>query len=142
MKRTDFEIMSPVGSYESLVAAHQGGADAIYFGVEQLNMRAGSSNNFTLEDLKKIASYCNENGMKSYLTLNVVVYDRETERMKRILDHALEAGVSAVIASDLSVIINAREKGVDVHLSTQTNITNIEAIKVLQRIYRCCGAGA
>ena len=129
MKRSDFELMSPVGSYESLVAAHQGGADAIYFGVEQLNMRAGSANSFSLDDMTKIADFCREKGMKSYLTLNVVVYDRESERMKKVLDHAKESGITAVIASDLSVILSARERGINVHLSTQTNITNVEAIQ-------------
>ncbi len=129
MKREDIEIMAPVGSYESLSAAIQGGANSIYFGVEQLNMRARSSHNFTLDDLRKIAEICNKNGLNSYLTLNVVMYDNEIEQMKEIVDAAKESGISAIIASDLSAIHYARERGVEVHLSTQVNITNIEALK-------------
>ncbi|MCE5346042.1 MAG: U32 family peptidase [Bacteroidales bacterium] len=129
MKRKDIEIMAPAGSYESLMAAIQGGADSVYFGAEQLNMRAASSNNFTLDDLRKIASICKKNGLKSYLTVNVVVYDREIEQMHRIIDAAVESGISAVIASDLSVINYAFSSGMEVHLSTQLNITNIEALK-------------
>ena len=129
MKRKDIEIMSPAGSYESLIAAIQGGADSIYFGVEQLNMRAGSSNNFTLDDLKEIVSICRKNNLKSYLTINVVVYDHEIEQMHRIVDTAVECGVTAIIASDLSVINYAFTAGIEVHLSTQLNITNLEALK-------------
>lgn len=129
MKRQDIEIMAPAGSYESLMAAIQGGADSVYFGAEQLNMRAGSSNNFTLDDLRKIASICNEKGLKSYLTVNVVVYDDEIPQMQRMIDAAAESGVSAVIASDLSAINYAFSKGIDVHLSTQLNISNSEALK-------------
>ena len=101
MKRKDIEIMAPAGSYESLMAAIQGGADSVYFGVEQLNMRAASSNNFTLEDLRKIAAICHENGLKSYLTVNVVVYDHEIEQMHTIIDSAIQSGITAIIASDL-----------------------------------------
>jgi len=129
MNRKDVEIMAPVGSYESLIAAIQGGADSIYFGVEQLNMRAASSNNFTLEDLRKISSICKENNLKSYITVNVVVYDNEIEQMHRIIDTAIENEISAVIASDLSVIKYAFHAGIEVHLSTQLNITNVEALK-------------
>lgn len=129
MNRNDIEIMAPAGSYESLMAAIQGGADSAYFGVEQLNMRAGSSNNFTLEDLKNIVSICKKNNLRSYLTLNVVVYDQEIDQMKKIIDTAVECGVTAVIASDLSVINYAFAAGIEVHLSTQLNITNIEALK-------------
>lgn len=129
VEREDIEIMAPAGSYESLAAAIQGGADSVYFGVGQLNMRAGSSNNFTLEDLKNIASVCEEKGLKSYLTLNVVVYDEEIEQMKRIVDVASQSGISAVIASDLAVIKYAFSTGIEVHLSTQLNISNIEALK-------------
>jgi len=121
--------MAPAGSFESLIAAIQGGADSVYFGVEQLNMRAASSINFTLDDLSKIASICRENGIRSYLTVNVVVYDHEIGQMQKIVDAAAENGISAVIASDLSVINYAFAKGVEVHLSTQLNITNIEALK-------------
>jgi putative protease len=129
MKRNDIEIMAPAGSYESLMAAIQGGADSVYFGVEQLNMRAASSNNFTIDDLRNIVSICKKNGLKSYLTVNVVVYDHEIEQMHRIIDAAVENGITAVIASDLSVINYAFAAGIEVHLSTQLNITNIEALK-------------
>ena len=129
MKRKDIEIMAPAGSYESLMAATQGGADSVYFGAENLNMRAASSNNFTLDDLRKIASICKKNGLKSYITVNVVIYDHEIEQMHRIVDAAVESGISAVIASDLSVINYAFASGIEVHLSTQLNITNIEALK-------------
>jgi putative protease len=129
MKRKDIEIMAPAGSYESLMAAIQGGADSVYFGAEQLNMRAASSNNFTLDDLREIASICKKNGLKSYITVNVVVYDNEIEQMHRIIDAAVESGISAVIASDFSVINYAFASGIEVHLSTQLNITNIEALK-------------
>ncbi len=129
MKRKDIEIMAPAGSYESLTAAIQGGADSVYFGVEQLNMRAGSSNNFTIKDLATIISICREKGLRSYLTINVIIYDDEIRQMKEIVDSAAESGISAVIASDQSVINYAFSKGVEVHLSTQLNITNVEAIK-------------
>ncbi len=129
MKRKDIEITAPAGSYESLMAAIQGGADSVYFGAEQLNMRAASSNNFTLEDLRKIASICKKNGLKSYITVNVVVYDHEIEQMHRIIDAAVKSGISAVIASDISVINYAFASGIEVHLSTQLNITNTEALK-------------
>jgi len=133
MKRKDIEIMAPAGSYESLIAAIQGGADSVYFGIEQLNMRAASSNNFSLDDLKNIASICKKNGLKSYITLNVVVYDHEIEQMHRIIDAAIESGISAVIASDLSVINYAFSSGIEIHLSTQLNITNIESLKFYSR---------
>jgi U32 family peptidase len=129
MKRKDIEIMAPAGSYESLMAAIQGGADSVYFGVEQLNMRAASSSNFTIEDLRKIVSICKENGLKSYITVNVVVYDHEIEQMHSIIDAAVENGITAVIASDLAVINYAWSAGIEIHLSTQLNITNIEALK-------------
>jgi U32 family peptidase len=129
MKRKDIEIMAPAGSYESLTAAIRGGADSVYFGAEQLNMRAASSNNFTLDDLREIASICRKNGIKSYITLNVVVYDHEIEQMRRIVDASVEAGISAVIASDLAVINYAFSRGIEIHLSTQLNITNIESLK-------------
>lgn len=125
----DFEIMSPVGSYESLAAAIQGGADSIYFGIEGLNMRAKSSNNFTLDDLKNIANICQENGLKSYLTVNTIIYDNDINLMKQIVDAAKDANISAVIASDVSVMMYARSIGVEIHLSTQLNITNSEALK-------------
>lgn len=126
---SDFEIMAPVGSYDSLAAAIQGGADSIYFGIEGLNMRAKSSNNFTLDDLKKIAEICREKGMKSYLTVNTIIYDNDISLMHQIVKAAKEAGISAIIASDVSVMMYARGIGVEVHLSTQLNITNTEALK-------------
>ncbi|MGD0342022.1 MAG: peptidase U32 family protein [Bacteroidales bacterium] len=129
MNRKDIEIMAPAGSYESLTAAIQGGADSIYFGAEQLNMRAGSSNNFTLDDLRNIAGICRKNGLKSYLTLNVVIYDNEIGQMQNIIDAAAESGITAIIASDLSAIEYAFKKGVEVHLSTQLNISNSQALK-------------
>ncbi|MBL7972078.1 MAG: U32 family peptidase, partial [Prolixibacteraceae bacterium] len=121
--------MAPVGSYESLMAAIQAGAGSVYFGVEQLNMRARSSNNFTLDDLKKITEIAHSKGVKTYLTVNVVVYDNELEQLHRIIDAAKDAGVSAIIASDIAAIIYARQVGVEVHISTQVNITNIEAVR-------------
>ncbi len=129
MNRNEIEIMAPAGSYESLMAAIQGGADSVYFGAEDLNMRAASSINFTLADLRQISAICRENNVKSYLTVNVVVFDNEIEQMHRIIDAAVESGISAIIASDLSVINYAFRAGIEVHLSTQLNITNIEALK-------------
>ncbi|HLN55656.1 MAG TPA: peptidase U32 family protein [Bacteroidales bacterium] len=129
MKRQDFELMAPAGSWESLRAAIQGGADSVYFGIGQLNMRAASSNNFTIDDLKEISSLCRGKGIKTYLTVNVVVYDNEVEEMHRIIDAAAENGITAVIASDLSVINYAFTKGVEIHLSTQLNISNTEALR-------------
>ena len=131
MNRTSkhIEIMSPVGSYESLYAAIQGGADSVYFGVGQLNMRSRSANNFDLSDLQKIAGICKEHGIRSYLTLNTIVYDHELSVMKDILNTAKNAGVSAVIAADIAVMTYARSIDLRVHISTQCNITNIEAVR-------------
>lgn len=129
MKRSDFEIMAPVGSYESLAAAIQGGADSIYFGIEGLNMRARSANNFTIDDLHEIARICRENGLKSYLTVNTIIYDNDTELLHRIIDAARDAGLSAIIAGDVAAMSYARSVGVEVHLSTQLNISNTEALK-------------
>jgi U32 family peptidase len=129
MKESYIEIMAPVGSPESLMAAIQGGAGSVYFGVEHLNMRARSSNNFTLEDLKKITQIAGSHNVKTYLTLNVEVFDNESGQMQQVLEAAMEAGVSAVIASDISVIMHARAIGLEVHISTQVNITNFEAVK-------------
>ncbi|NMC37716.1 MAG: U32 family peptidase [Bacteroidales bacterium] len=133
MDRKEIEIMAPAGSYESLIAAVQGGADSVYFGAEQLNMRAASSVNFSLSDLRKIATICRDNNLKSYLTVNVVVYDQELDQMRRIIDSAVESGISAIIASDLSAIEYAFRSGMEVHLSTQLNITNTEALKFYSR---------
>ncbi len=128
-KISDFEIMAPVGSYDSLAAAIQGGANSIYFGIEGLNMRAKSSNNFTMDDLKQIAAICKENGLKSYLTVNTIIYDNDISLMHQIVNAAKEAELSAVIASDVAVMMYARSIGVEVHLSTQLNITNTESLK-------------
>jgi putative protease len=125
----DIEIMSPVGSMESLMAAIQGGAGSVYFGIGKLNMRSRSSKNFTIDDLREITRICDENNVHSYITLNTVIYDEEISEMKQIIDTAKDCGVSAIIASDQSVIAYARQQGVEVHMSTQTNITNIEAVK-------------
>lgn len=129
MNIEDIEIMSPVGSYESLQGAIQGGADSIYFGVGGLNMRTGSSRNFSIEDLRNIVSIAKENKVKTYLTLNTIIYDEELEYMRNVVDAAKESGVSAIIAADMSVISYARQKGVEIHLSTQCNITNIEEVR-------------
>jgi putative protease len=129
MKREDIEIMAPVGSYESLMAAIQAGAGSVYFGVEQLNMRARSSNNFTIEDLRKITETAHSKGVKTYLTVNVIVFDNELDQLHRIIEAAKDAGISAIIASDISAIMYARQLGVEVHISTQVNITNIEAVR-------------
>jgi len=129
MKFEDIEIMSPVGSYESLMAAIQGGANSVYFGVGELNMRSRSASNFTIEDLRKIVSIAKEHNLRTYLTLNTIIYNDELDYMKKVVDAAKESGLSAIIASDLSVISYARSKGVEIHLSTQCNITNIEAVK-------------
>lgn len=121
--------MAPVGSYESLVAAVKAGANSIYFGIGELNMRSASAANFGVDDLVKIATYCRENGVKSYLTLNVALYPGEHERMHEIVDCAKEQGVSAVIASDFAVILYAHSISMPVHISTQCNISNVEAVR-------------
>ena len=124
-----FEVMSPVGSYESLIAAIQGGADSVYFGIEKLNMRSRSSNNFTINDLRQIVSICKEQRVKSYLTVNTIIYDEDMSLMREIIDAAKQAGVSAMIASDIAAMDYACRIGLEVHLSTQLNISNIEALK-------------
>ncbi len=129
MKRSDFEIMAPVGSRESLSAAINAGADAVYFGVEGLNMRSKSSANFTLDDLRDIAATCTGHGVKTYLTVNTIVYDEDLEKVDAIVAAAAEAGISAVIASDLAVFAACRRHGVEIHISTQCNISNIEAVR-------------
>lgn len=121
--------MAPVGSYEALSAAIQAGAGSVYFGIGRLNMRSKSAKNFTLDDLNKIATICNENNVKSYVTINTVVFDEELDEMRQLVDAVKTNGISAIIASDQSVIQYARQIGVEVHMSTQCNITNIEAIK-------------
>ena len=129
IQRKDIEIMAPVGSYESLNAAINAGADSVYFGVEQLNMRAASSVNFTLDDLAEIVRIAHAAGVKTYLTVNIVIYDDEMEVMRRIIDRAKAEGIDAIIATDLAAILYAREVGIEVHISTQSNISNITAVK-------------
>lgn len=128
-KIEDFEIMAPVGSRESLAAALQAGADSVYFGIGQLNMRSHSANHFDISDLQDIARICNEHGVKTYLTVNTIIYDEDMDTMHTIIDAAHEAGISAVIASDVAVMVYCHQVGMEVHLSTQLNISNVEALK-------------
>ena len=125
----DFEVMAPVGSRESLAAAIQAGADSVYFGIGQLNMRSHSANHFTIDDLLEIAATCSEHGIKTYLTVNTIIYDGDMDVMHQIIDAAKEAQITAVIASDVAVMTYCRQVGVEVHLSTQLNISNVEALK-------------
>ncbi|WP_315319082.1 peptidase U32 family protein [Prevotella aurantiaca] len=125
----EYEIMAPVGSRESLAAAIQAGAGSIYFGIGQLNMRSHSANHFTIEDLKEIAETCNERGIKTYLTVNTVIYGEDINTMREIIDAAKAANITAVIVSDVAVMVYCRQVGMEVHLSTQLNISNIEALK-------------
>ena len=129
MNRHDFEIMAPVGSYESLHAAINAGTDAVYFGVEGLNMRSRSSANFTLDDLRNISDICDRAGVKSYLTVNTIMYDNDMPQMRSIIDAVADSGISAIIASDIAAIMYARSRGVEVHISTQCNVSNIEAVR-------------
>ena len=126
---SQYEIMAPVGSRESLAAAIQAGADSIYFGIGKLNMRAGSASAFTIDDLREIAATCNEHGIKTYLTVNTIIYGEDITAMHEIVDAAHEAGISAVIASDVAVMTYCNSVGQEVHLSTQLNISNIEALR-------------
>ena len=129
MQKKDINIMAPAGNFECLHAAIQGGADSVYFGVEKLNMRSHSANNFKMTDLQEICSICREHGVETYLTLNIVLYDEDLEDMRRTLDAAKAAGVTAVIASDMAAIMYAREIGVEVHISTQLSISNSQSLK-------------
>ncbi len=129
MNRKDFEIMAPVGSWESLAAALAAGADAVYFGIEGLNMRSRSSANFTADDMARIAGICAEKGVRTYLTVNTVIYDNDMETMRMIISRARQAGISAIIASDMAAIMYAREIGQEVHISTQVNVSNTEAVR-------------
>ena len=133
LQRKDFEIMAPVGSRESLAAAIAGGADAVYFGIGDLNMRSRSAANFTEEDLPEIVATCRNAGVRTYLTVNIVVYDEDLYRIRRLIDRAKEAGVSAIIASDMAVILYARSIGQEVHISTQVNVANSEAVEFYAR---------
>ena len=121
--------MAPAGDYESLQAALDAGADSVYFGVEQLNMRARSTVNFTTEDLPEIVRRCRKKSVRTYLALNTVIYDHDLVAVENLVARAVEAGITAVIASDISVIMCARSAGMEVHISTQQNISNIEAVK-------------
>lgn len=121
--------MSPAGSFESLMAAIKGGCDAVYFGVEQLNMRARSTNNFTLEDLRKIAAIARENKIRTYITMNTILYDHDIQLMKKIVDAAKEEKIDAIIASDHAVMNYAKKIGMPVHISTQANVTNIDTVE-------------
>ena len=129
IKRKDIEIMAPAGSYESLLAAIEAGADSVYFGVGALNMRAASAANFTLDDLDQIVEIAHKAGVKAYLTVNTIIYDNEIEQMHAVVDCAAAAKVDAIIAADQSVILYARSRGVEIHLSTQLNISNSEALE-------------
>lgn len=129
MKPTKFELMAPAGGFDAMQAALDNGADSIYFGVDQLNMRARATMNFTLGDLEEIAKLCTDRGVKSYLTLNAIIYNHDLSLIKTVIDRVKESGISAVIASDQAVIGYAKSKGVDVHISTQLNVTNIETVK-------------
>ncbi len=129
MNRKDFEIMAPVGSYESLYSAINAGADAIYFGVEGLNMRSRSSVNFTLDDLHEISRICDEHGVKSYLTVNTIIYDEDMEKCRAIIDAVSRSGISAIIASDMAAILYARSRGVEVHISTQQSVSNTATLR-------------
>ena len=128
-KTTEYEIMAPVGSRESLMAAIQAGADSVYFGIGQLNMRAHSANTFTVDDLRYVAAECGSHGIKTYLTVNTIIYDDDMTAMREIVDAAHEAGITAVIASDVAVMNYCRQVGQEIHLSTQLNISNIEALR-------------
>lgn len=129
IKRNSIEIMAPAGSFESLHAAIQGGANSVYFGIQHLNMRAASSNNFSQEDLVEIVNICKKSGLRSYLTLNTVLYDHDIELMRQIIAVAKNAGISAIITSDLAAIMEAYSAGIEVHISTQLNITNATSLK-------------
>jgi len=129
MKREEIEIMAPAGSWESLAAAIKAGADSVYFGIEKLNMRSKSSSNFSTDDLREIVRICNENKVKSYLTVNTILYDGDLTLMREIIDVAKESEVSAVICADVAALMYANSIGVEVHLSTQLNISNVESLK-------------
>ncbi len=129
MIKQKVELMAPAGNFESMMAAIQGGADSVYFGIEQLNMRARATMNFTLDDLEAISKLCQEHNVKSYITLNTILYNHDLSLMKRIVDEAIKHQLSAIIASDQAVINYASSKGMPVHISTQVNISNIESVK-------------
>ena len=129
MQRSEIEIMAPVGSYEALAAAIQAGADSVYFGVGKLNMRSASAANFTLDDLAKIVATAHAAGVKTYLTVNTIVYEDEMLTVHEVIDRAKAEGIDAIIATDFAAILYARRIGVEVHISTQSNISNSETVK-------------
>ena len=129
MRPDELEIMAPAGSFESLTAAVEGGADSVYFGIGHLNMRSHSANNFKAEDLPEVMRICRAYGLKAYLTLNITLYGEELDEARRVLDLAKETGVNAVIASDMACILYARSIGLEVHISTQLSISNVEALR-------------
>lgn len=129
MTRRDFEVMAPVGSRESLAAAISAGADSVYFGIEGLNMRSRSSANFSVADMEEIADLCAQKGVKTYLTVNTVIYDSDIPKMQSIVDSARRVGITAIIASDMATILYARSIGQEVHISTQVNVSNTEAVR-------------
>ena len=129
MQRKDIEIMAPVGSYEALAAAIRAGADSVYFGVGKLNMRSASAANFTLDDLARIVRTAHDAGIKAYLTVNTIVYEEEIATVHEVIDCARREGVDAIIATDMAAILYARRIGQEVHISTQSNISNSEAIR-------------
>ena len=133
LTRNDIELMAPAGSFDSLMAGIKGGANSIYFGVEHLNMRAVSSHNFSLEDLKKVSSICQEHHVKSYLTLNTILYDHDLKLTREIILAARQAGISALIVSDQAAILEAYDAGMEVHISTQLNISNAASLKFFSR---------
>jgi putative protease len=129
VQNKELEIMAPAGNFECLHAAIQGGANSVYFGVGQLNMRSHSANNFTPGDLAEVCRLCREAGVKSYLTLNIVLYQEDLEPMRQTLDAAKAAGIDAIIASDMAAIEYCRQIGLEVHISTQLNVSNVLALK-------------
>ena len=134
MKKKSIELLSPAGSFECLQAAINGGADAVYFGVEQLNMRARSVNTFTVNDIKQITTICRKNGIRAYITLNTIMYDHDMQLLRTILKEVKKQKVDAVIAADFAVIENCHVMGIPVHISTQANISNIETVKFYSRL--------
>jgi putative protease len=129
MKSEKLELMSPAGSFEALQAAIDNGADSVYFGVDQLNMRARATMNFTLGDLEEIAERCNAKGLRTYLTLNTIIYDHDISLIKKVISRVKESGITAIIASDQAVIGQCFAQGVEVHISTQLNVTNVETVR-------------
>ena len=133
MRKKQIELLAPVGSFDSLQAAIKGGADAIYFGVEQLNMRTRSAQSFYLSDIKEVSGICKRNGIKAYITLNTVMYEHDMQLLQMILKEAKKAKIDAVIAADFAVIEYCSQHGIPLHISTQANVSNIESVKFFSR---------